>query len=369
MDNNIINFPQKSYIKLNDLGQGGLGKTVLLKDPTIDQVFVCKKLSPYDGILDINRFNRFVNEIKILYAINHPNIVRVFSYYLFPEKLTGYLLMEYVNGNNISDYISNHPQETNDLFIQTIRGFAHLEKHKILHRDIRPGNLLVSNDGILKIIDFGFGKTINGSCISKSITLNWPYSWPNELYNKIYDFRTEIFFIGCLFKSIIIENNLNDIFKFNSILDKMLETDYSQRIKSFASVLKAIHQEYNNFINFDEKAKKIYNNLADSLISVCSELDLAATYIIDTDKITESLNELIKKSSLENYLQDNRLLINCFIKANHYKYKPRIKIDMTCIIDFAKWWISLSKENKDIVLLNLSTRLDQIAREDANLPF
>src|SRR5690606_15658456 len=106
-------------------------------------------------------FNYFLDEIKLLHKIYHKNIVRVFNYYLYPEQMTGYILMEFVKGQNIDEYISENPDRLSDLFVQIINGFTYLEENKILHRDIRPDNILVTVDGVTKIIDFGFGKLID----------------------------------------------------------------------------------------------------------------------------------------------------------------------------------------------------------------
>ena len=90
--------------------------------------------------------------------------------------------MEYIDGVDIEQYLTVNPNKINDLFIQTINGFKYLEERNILHRDIRPSNILISNDGIVKIIDFGFGKDVQKSVdYEKSITLNWTYSLPNDL--------------------------------------------------------------------------------------------------------------------------------------------------------------------------------------------
>ena len=97
----------KDFIILKDIGQGGTGKTKLLKDETINENFVCKKYSTFYPEQQALYYNNFVDEIKILYKVNHPNIVRVFNYYLYPEKLTGYIIMEYIDGVDIENYISS----------------------------------------------------------------------------------------------------------------------------------------------------------------------------------------------------------------------------------------------------------------------
>jgi len=153
----VIEFlRKKDYILVRELGQGACGKTVLLRDDGIGEQFVCKKYAPFSEAHRESLFQNFVNEIKLLLRANHPNIVRVFNYYLFPERFAGFILMEHVDGQDIETFLSTQPERTNDVFVQVIDGFRYLESNQILHRDIRPANILVRADGVVKIIDLGF---------------------------------------------------------------------------------------------------------------------------------------------------------------------------------------------------------------------
>jgi serine/threonine-protein kinase len=112
--------------------------------------------------------------------------------------------MDYIDGTDIETYVSKNPEEINNIFSQAIKGFSYLEKNNILHRDIRPKNLMVTGENTLKIIDFGFGKRIvNNDDFEKSISLNWLYEKPLDFENHIYDFKTEVYFVGKLFESLI----------------------------------------------------------------------------------------------------------------------------------------------------------------------
>ncbi len=151
---------RRDYLFVRALGKGACGETVLLRDDMIDRNFVCKKYSPFSEIHREELFSGFLREIKLLHEIHHPNIVRVFNYFLYTETLSGYILMEHVDGPDIEDFITSHPDTISDIFRQTINGFAYLESINILHRDIRPQNILITTDGRVKIIDLGFGKRV-----------------------------------------------------------------------------------------------------------------------------------------------------------------------------------------------------------------
>lgn len=100
---------QKDYIMINnDLGVGSFGKTVLLQDPFIDELFVAKKYEPEYEEIKEKFYKNFLDEIKILYKLNHRNIVRIYNYYSYEDIFTGYILMEYINGTNIGKYITEY---------------------------------------------------------------------------------------------------------------------------------------------------------------------------------------------------------------------------------------------------------------------
>lgn len=159
MEDKIVKFlRQKDFVLEKRLGQGATGSTVLLFDSVINERFACKKYAPANPAHATKYFEAFLKEIKLLHMMNHPNIVRVFNYHLFPEKNTGFILMEYVEGLDISFHLMLSPEHINNVFAQTINGFAYLEENGILHRDIRESNILVASEVQVKIIDFGFGK-------------------------------------------------------------------------------------------------------------------------------------------------------------------------------------------------------------------
>ncbi|WP_084320279.1 protein kinase domain-containing protein [Herbaspirillum huttiense] len=223
MTEKLVEFlRKKDFVLEEELGQGSCGKTVLLFDGTINERFACKKYSPIGHSAEF--FAGFVREIKLLHRINHVNVVRVFNYYLFPEKTTGYILMEYVQGINIEKYLEIHPEEINEIFFQVVAGFSHLEENSILHRDIRPANILVTDNGIVKIIDLGFGKhAIATEDYDKSISLNWWCELPSEFRYSKYDFSTEVYFVGKLFEKIILELGIQQ-FKHDVLLGRMCIT-------------------------------------------------------------------------------------------------------------------------------------------------
>src|SRR4051794_873103 len=106
MQEKLIQFVrQRDYALVKELGEGACGKTVLLRDDILNEHFVCKKYSPFSEDHRQELFANFIREIKLLHQLHHQNVVRIFNYYLYPELLSGYIVMEYVKGSDLEEYL------------------------------------------------------------------------------------------------------------------------------------------------------------------------------------------------------------------------------------------------------------------------
>ena len=349
--------------------KGATSKTILIEDETINEKFVCKKYSPFHPEYKEEYYNYFKNEIKLLHTLYHRNIVRVFNYYLYPKKLTGYILMEYIDGNDIDVYIKENPPQINDVFKQVIDGFVHLEKAGILHRDIRPSNIIISKNGIVKIIDFGFSKSVSPNYNNNSLSLNWYYTIPEDIKQKTYDIKTEIYFIGKLFKDVISKNELEN-FKYNSILDKMIPPNSTNRVSSFIKIYSEIPGIGSIQDDFSAKEKSIYQEFANNLIHSIAHLYTNTSYIRDLEIIKKKLLNVVEDSMLEDTLQHVPSLIRCFIDSEYY-YENKRDIPIQIIKDFYNLLSTLNNDKQKIVLNNLWLRFNSIRKEIPmdDLPF
>ena len=369
MTEKIIEFlRKKDYRLIKELGSGACVKTVLLYDEIIDERFVCKKYLPYFKDHKEQLFKNFVQEIKLLHLINHRNIVRVFNYYIYPDHLTGYILMEYIEGSDIEEYLSQHPENINEIFMQIIEGFSYLESNNILHRDILPQNILVTDGGVLKIIDFGFGKRIaDKEDFDKSITLNWWCETPPDFEQELYDFQTEVYFVGKLFEKILKEQEIEQ-FKYLSVLNSMCNKDRNERIKTFFDIRTGILSEKLLEIDFDEDELFSYREFSGNLSSVIARIEQGAKYYDDIEKIQANLDDLHKRVMLEENLPNNVALTRCFINGE-YSYYKKNSFPVSVLKDFIDLLRSCSKEKRNIVLSNLHSRLDAINRYEEKTEF
>lgn len=368
MRNDIIHFLKaKAYRKIRDLGRGATGQTVLLHDDSIDEDFVCKKYVPCAEYYKEEFYQRFVDEIKLLYKINHPCIVRVFNYYLYPDQWTGYILMEYINGSDIEQYLLSNLHSFDDLFKQAIDGFAYLESQNILHRDIRTTNILVTNQGEVKIIDFGFSKMHSEQDDIKSISLNWIATIPNEMTGTrpVYNHSTEVYFVGCLFRYLLSFSGITS--QYEGIIDKMCKYNPDDRFNGFKAVIDAMYKGYIREVS--EREKKKYQSFADTLCSVIASIEKSCVYNQNVDGIEKGMAGLLTYGVLEDELQNPTRFCGLFL-TGAYKYKKNYLVSISVIKDFYEWWITQSVEMKKITLRIMWERLDIIPRyEEADLPF
>lgn len=372
--NEIIQFlRRRDYTLVQELGQGACGKTVLLHDPQIDEHFVCKKYVPYSETHRQELFSSFVLEIKLLHKIHHQNIVRVFNYYLYPDQFTGYILMEFVDGADVDDYLGRCPEQTNEIFLQAISGFTYLQRTGILHRDIRPGNVMVREDGIVKIIDLGFGKEVRDSeDFKKSISLNWWCQPPSEFKESRYDFCSEVYFVGKLFEGIIRDKKISH-FQYPDILRRMCYRDPQTRIQSFVDIEKEIGQNQFFEIGFSKSEQESYREFADALCRQISKIDNGAKYVNDIGRIRTQLDDVYRRLMLEEEVPDAALVLRCFVVGTYYYRKAGLSV--ACVRNFLRLFKHSTEEKNRIILANLHTRLDSLPRysqqeePDDDVPF
>lgn len=363
MQDNLVKFiRRRDYRLVKELGQGACGRTVLLFDDLIDESFVCKKFTPFSESSRQQLFDNFVRETKILHQVHHENVVRVFNYYLYPDILTGYILMEYVEGADIDDFLALSPELINELFLQAASAFSYLESKGILHRDIRPQNLLVASYGQLKVIDFGFGKRVQQTDdFDKSVTLNWWCEPPTEFSSATYDFSTEVYFVGKLFERIIQENGL-DQFKYMEILGKMCQRDPVKRVHSFTALLKQVQSDQFLEIDFSEEEIEAYRDFANSLQTQVTKIESGAKYLDDVSRLQAELEDVYRNFMLEEYVPDCATVTRCLIRGEYYRKQEGMPV--WAVRNFLHILKALSPEKKRIVMSNLHTRLDAIPRYD-----
>ena len=277
--------------------------------------------------------------------------------------------MEYVCGEDVVEYLKNNPLNFEHVIERTLDGFEHLEENKILHRDIRPGNLLVSASGDPKIIDFGFGKQngTNSSENGKSISINWWCATPPEFAEDVYDSQTEVYFVGKLFEYILSETKLTGS-KYQSIINRMCEADRNRRFQTFALVNRELKKNKFEDISFSHEEKSVYRNFVGKVHAAFSEIGHNATYKTDAHVIIDEIESLYKSSMLEIEIPDTVKVCRIFV-SGQYKYWKNQPIEVADLKGFLDLLKGMKSDKREIVIANIFNRLDSVKRGEPPNPF
>ena len=147
------------YTILDRIGAGGMGVVYKALDSKLDRVVAVKFLPPHLGH-DVTARARFIAEAKAASALDHPNIATIFEIDEGPD-VGLFIVMAYYPGQSLSERIQKGPLPLPvalDFAVQIGEGLAEAHEHDIVHRDVKPGNIMVTDDGIIKILDFGLGE-------------------------------------------------------------------------------------------------------------------------------------------------------------------------------------------------------------------
>ncbi len=189
------------YKILEHLGGGGMGVVFKAQDLKLDRPVALKFLSP-DLTCDPEAKERFVHEAKAASSLDHQNICTVHE---IGETEDGqvFIVMAFYDGETLKQKIGRGPlksEEAIDLAVQVARGLAKAHEHGIVHRDIKPANIMVTPDGVAKIVDFGLAKLSGLSMLTKagSTLGTLAYMSPEQLRGMEVDHRTDIWALGAV---------------------------------------------------------------------------------------------------------------------------------------------------------------------------
>jgi serine/threonine protein kinase len=180
------------YRILSHLGSGGFGSVYLAEDTWIDKKIAIKV--PHKQNLD---FSEMVKEPRLLASMSHPNIVTM----LTAEKLDDvfFIVMEYVPGQTLEAAIMQEgamdlPRAL-DYTCQMCNAVDHAHRAGILHRDLRPGNMLLSENGMLKVTDFGTSRFLEIAAHGTTVIGSPPYMAPEQFHGKAV-FASDVYSVG-----------------------------------------------------------------------------------------------------------------------------------------------------------------------------
>ena len=188
------------YEVIRSLGSGGFGSVYLAKDTWLD-IKVAIKVPHKQS----SELYKLLKEPRLQAALNHPNIVRMLA--AEKEKNTFFMVMEYIKGPTLEKILEKErvlgTEQAIDYVKQISYGVDHAHKAKIIHRDLRPSNIIVSEEGTAKITDFGTSAWLNAVPYASTRIGSPPYMAPEQFMGKA-GYASDLYSLGCIFYEMII---------------------------------------------------------------------------------------------------------------------------------------------------------------------
>ncbi len=181
------------------IGQGAMGIVYRARDPIIDRVVALKTLDPHLTGEALRHFNeRFFREAQSAGRLNHPNIVTIYD--AGEADGNAYIAMEYLEGPSLRQVLDDHPplplSRVLEIGAQVARGLAYAHEHGVVHRDVKPANVILVNGRRPKITDFGIAGAAGD--VSSELAGSPKYMAPEQVRGEALDGRADVFSLGAV---------------------------------------------------------------------------------------------------------------------------------------------------------------------------
>jgi len=186
------------YRIIEKLGEGGMGVVYKAEDMRLDRMVALKFLPP-ELMKDSDAKERFIREAKAAASLSHPNICTIHE--IDEDQGKSFIAMEYIEGQSIRERIKKSPldiPEALDVAIQAAQGLEEAHKKGIIHRDIKSANIMVTESGQAKVMDFGLAKVSGASLLTREASTmgTVAYMSPEQAQGQSVDQRTDIWSLG-----------------------------------------------------------------------------------------------------------------------------------------------------------------------------
>ena len=187
------------YKILEVIGGGGMANVYLARDMILERE-VAMKVLRFDFSNDDEFIKRFRREAQSTTSLAHPNIVSIYD--VGEEDNIYYIVMEYVNGQTLKQYIQQfapvHPRKAINIMVQIVSAIEHAHDNQIIHRDIKPHNILLDHDGNVKVTDFGIAMALSSTTITQtnSVLGSIHYLSPEQARGGLANKKSDIYSLG-----------------------------------------------------------------------------------------------------------------------------------------------------------------------------
>jgi serine/threonine protein kinase len=290
------------YEVLGELGQGAMGVVYKARDPLIDRVVAIKTINLSLAMDEKEEYEgRFYQEAKAAGRLNHPNIVTIYD--VGKSGDVAYIAMELLEGRELRDIMNEGAllpiDQVLNIVAQVAQGLAYAHEHEIVHRDVKPSNIMVIRDGHVKITDFGIARMASSSVRTQTgMVLGSPkYMSPEQVMGKTIDQRSDIFSLGVMLYEMLTGQAPFDGENVNAIMYQTLNA-----IPTPPSILNPAVPEMVNFIVAKALAKGMedrYQNAKDFAVDLrtCRDTLPRSIQQVDLSKPSVSSNKRVSDTT------------------------------------------------------------------------
>jgi len=221
-----------------------MGSVYRARDSRLGRMVAIKVLASENGATP-DALARLRREAETASSLNHPSIVTIYDIGETPQSGL-FIAMELIDGTNLREWLQtsrSNPQKL-DVLLQVASGLAAAHAHGVVHRDVKPENVMVSRDGFAKVVDFGLARSVEAMSIdgSTDVMLTGPgrvvgtlaYMSPEQLAGEKLDARSDIFSFGCVLRDAF---TANDQASLHGVVERCLQKDRSLRYQSMDAVI------------------------------------------------------------------------------------------------------------------------------------
>jgi len=332
------------------LGSGGMSRVLLARDKKMDCYVVVKELLPYFEFSDMKEADylekRFMQEAKLLYRLDHKGLPKVMDYFAEGERL--YFIMQFIDGETLANIVFNRPAKIIELEeglkwmkdIIDILIYLHNQEPPVIHRDIKPHNIMLDKKGKIYLVDFGIAREVKGSAQTGTSVGTFGYASPEHFTGKFL-ISSDMYSLGATFHMLMsgedprerppfkftpLSNYRNDIpDRLEEIFSRMLQMDPKKRFQT----AKALKVDLLSFI--DEYYGKDASGSSDlelkkvdrPKIRKKKRIEKKASEEMTTDLAAEETGELEKSKPETKVLEEAKLEKN---KKKSRLFAPRSRV-------------------------------------------
>src|SRR5437899_2547258 len=188
------------YRLLQEVGQGGMAVVYKATDTTLNREVAVKVLHPHLAGQEESRA-RLQREAHAVAKLRHENILEIFDY-SGPDSAESYIVTEFIHGRTLKNFLAAEPLQFPEvaemIASEVARALEHAHQFGVIHRDVKPENVMIRDDGLIKLTDFGIAQIVDKErmTVTGQLLGSPAYMAPEHVEGRPLDFRTDVFAVG-----------------------------------------------------------------------------------------------------------------------------------------------------------------------------